>query len=158
MYYDLLSKCLERTGDYKKAFISIVKRNEIKKNLPENVKFEKKIVLNLIQDYKKYFVKKNIKKFSSNNEILNNKNLTFLVGFPRSGTTLLDTILRTHSKIDVLEEKPFISNIRDNFFLSNNSKINSLEKLSQSTILKLQKEYYSYFNLSPNKIIMISFH
>ena len=30
---------------------------------------------------------------------------TFLIGFPRSGTTLLDTILRTHSKIDVIEEK-----------------------------------------------------
>ena len=33
---------------------------------------------------------------------------TFIIGFPRSGTTLLDTILRTHSKIDVLEELPMI--------------------------------------------------
>jgi tetratricopeptide (TPR) repeat protein len=30
----------------------------------------------------------------------------FLVGFPRSGTTLLDTILMGHSKIEVLEEEP----------------------------------------------------
>jgi len=28
------------------------------------------------------------------------------VGFPRSGTTLLDTILRSHSKIEVVEEQP----------------------------------------------------
>jgi tetratricopeptide (TPR) repeat protein len=34
---------------------------------------------------------------------------TFLIGFPRSGTTLLDTILRTHSKIDVIEEKAMLS-------------------------------------------------
>ena len=33
---------------------------------------------------------------------------TFLIGFPRSGTTLLDTILRTHSDIDVLEELPML--------------------------------------------------
>jgi hypothetical protein len=33
---------------------------------------------------------------------------TFLIGFPRSGTTLLDTVLRTHSKIDVIEEKDML--------------------------------------------------
>ena len=33
---------------------------------------------------------------------------TFLIGFPRSGTTLLDTILRTHSKIEVVEEKNMV--------------------------------------------------
>jgi len=36
---------------------------------------------------------------------------TFLIGFPRSGTTLLDTILRTHSNIDVLEELPMVNKI-----------------------------------------------
>lgn len=30
----------------------------------------------------------------------------FLVGFPRSGTTLLDTILMSHPRIEVLEEEP----------------------------------------------------
>jgi tetratricopeptide (TPR) repeat protein len=30
----------------------------------------------------------------------------FLVGFPRSGTTLLDTILMSHDKVEVLEEEP----------------------------------------------------
>ena len=34
---------------------------------------------------------------------------TFLIGFPRSGTTLLDTILRTHSNIDVLEELAMVN-------------------------------------------------
>ena len=44
------------------------------------------------------------------------KNLAFLVGFPRSGTTLLDTILRSHSKINVLEEKPILLNLRHKYF------------------------------------------
>ncbi|OLF80772.1 hypothetical protein AWH62_13685 [Maricaulis sp. W15] len=34
--------------------------------------------------------------------------LAFLVGFPRSGTTLLDSVLRAHSVVDVLEEKPVL--------------------------------------------------
>ena len=40
---------------------------------------------------------------------------TFLIGFPRSGTTLLDTILRTHSNIDVLEELPMIQKMNASF-------------------------------------------
>ncbi len=39
------------------------------------------------------------------------QNLVFLVGFPRSGTTLLDTILDAHPGISVLEEEPFIDQI-----------------------------------------------
>ena len=38
--------------------------------------------------------------------MINFKDPIFLIGFPRSGTTLLDTILRSHPSIDVLEEKP----------------------------------------------------
>tara|TARA_A100001015_G_C14996382_1_gene716396 strand:+ start:82 stop:2070 length:1989 start_codon:yes stop_codon:yes gene_type:complete len=40
---------------------------------------------------------------------------TFLIGFPRSGTTLLDTILRTHSNIDVLEELPMVDKMHASF-------------------------------------------
>jgi tetratricopeptide (TPR) repeat protein len=32
-------------------------------------------------------------------------NIAFLVGFPRSGTTLLDTILRSHSRVRIIEEQ-----------------------------------------------------
>lgn len=34
--------------------------------------------------------------------------LVFLVGFPRSGTTLLDSVLRAHSRVAVLEETPVL--------------------------------------------------
>ena len=32
-------------------------------------------------------------------------NPVFLIGFPRSGTTLLDTVLRSHNAVEVIEEK-----------------------------------------------------
>jgi len=35
-------------------------------------------------------------------------NIAFLVGFPRSGTTLLDSILRTHSRVRIIEEEPVL--------------------------------------------------
>lgn len=37
----------------------------------------------------------------------------FMVGFPRSGTTLLDTFLRGHKAISVLEEKPTVTKMRE---------------------------------------------
>lgn len=37
----------------------------------------------------------------------------FLVGFPRSGTTLLDTILMSHPLVEVLEEEPTLKNATD---------------------------------------------
>jgi tetratricopeptide (TPR) repeat protein len=37
----------------------------------------------------------------------------FLVGFPRSGTTLLDTLLMGHSQIEVIEEKPLLEPVVD---------------------------------------------
>lgn len=35
----------------------------------------------------------------------------FLVGFPRSGTTLLDTMLMGHPEVEVMEERPVLSNV-----------------------------------------------
>lgn len=40
-------------------------------------------------------------------------NLIFIIGFPRSGTTLLDSILSAHSDITVLEEAPIIGETYD---------------------------------------------
>ena len=51
--------------------------------------------------------------FNHFNDGIEDSNLAFLIGFPRSGTTLLDTILRSHKDIEVIEEKPLISTIED---------------------------------------------
>lgn len=39
--------------------------------------------------------------------------LVFLIGFPRSGTTLLDTIMRSHPAIAVAEELPMVTRMRE---------------------------------------------
>jgi tetratricopeptide (TPR) repeat protein len=40
-------------------------------------------------------------------------NLAFLIGFPRSGTTLLNQVLGSHSAIQTMEEKPPVQKIMD---------------------------------------------
>ena len=63
----------------------------------------------------------------------------FLVGFPRSGTTLLDSMLRTHSKIEVLEEKPMILEMRKK--IKYPMDIFALEKMPFKTA-KLGSDFY----------------
>lgn len=81
---------------------------------------------------------------------------TFLIGFPRSGTTLLDTILRSHSKIDVIEEVPMVTKMLDS--LENPNKISALEEIDNEGAKFLSGLYFDecskHNDLSQNKILI----
>jgi hypothetical protein len=68
----------------------------------------------------------------------------FLIGFPRSGTTLLDTILRSHSKIVVAEEKPMVSSVQH--ALGSASSIAELENFTPEKRSILQANYFGELN------------
>ncbi len=65
----------------------------------------------------------------------------FLVGFPRSGTTLLDTILRSHTNIVVAEEQPMVAAIRNelNCFFN----LQDIETIDRKRASYLQAQYYA---------------
>ena len=145
-YHDLLAKSLDYLDESDSAYKHFAIRNEIKSKQLHNKIYDKNIILELIKSYKKYFTKINLGKFIKPEIPKKYPTPIFLVGFPRSGTTLLDSILRSHSKILVLEEKLIISSVRDRFFKENNNEINSLELLSHDGILSLQSEYFDKLN------------
>jgi tetratricopeptide (TPR) repeat protein len=108
-YLNLKAKCYEASKDYNLAF-----------NCFENMNsFAIKSNDYLRLDPERYFqnIKEQLASLKSNslenpvNNITEQPDLVpvFLVGFPRSGTTLLDTILRSHSSIDVVEEQPAVN-------------------------------------------------
>ena len=101
----LISKIYEKTCNFNEAFIKIQIANNLIKNSNYNRKYDNENILTTVKKYKKFFIKKNFQNIKDRLEYNDYSNLVFLVGFPRSGTTLLDTILRSHSKINVLEEE-----------------------------------------------------
>ena len=144
--HDLMSKNNEKLNKFSKSFYNIEKRNQLMFNLEENKKYNRNDIINTMKQYKSFFTfeKYNkIKRISENIKI--EREVVFLVGFPRSGTTLLDTILRTHSKITVLEEKPYLLEARHDFFLKHNNDLNALLDISEFEIVKIRDNYFNKF-------------
>ena len=139
---NLESRNNEKLEKYNEAFNKIEKRNRILLNLKEIEKYNKQNVLDTIEKYKHFFIKKNFSKTINSDNYSKDKKLFFLVGFPRSGTTLLDTILRSHSKIKVLEEKPILLNLRHEFFENKNNNLSNLLKITESEKNYIRKNYF----------------
>ena len=66
----------------------------------------------------------------------------FLVGFPRSGTTLLDQILGSHPEIDVLEEKPLVDSLIQDL-KGAGSYPHVLENLTMQQVEDLREKYWA---------------
>ena len=62
-YYDLIFKCLEKLGKFGQAHSCIERRNLLKSQQPENINYDKNIILLVIKNYKNYFTFKNSKQF-----------------------------------------------------------------------------------------------
>lgn len=65
-----------------------------------------------------------------------------LVGFPRSGTTLLDQILNSHTALTTIEEKATLANITKRFYGSE-EKLKSLYSLSSHDLSACRQTYWS---------------
>ncbi|HYP67707.1 MAG TPA: sulfotransferase [Thiobacillaceae bacterium] len=68
----------------------------------------------------------------------------FLVGFPRSGTTLLDQILDSHPKVQTLEEKPVINRLCDDIDKLVGDAADCLKALAPDQLTRLRQLYFEY--------------
>ena len=146
-YWSFKAFIEEKNYNFDSAYDSFLKSQE-------NLKYkncDSKIFKTYIEKYanniknKNYFLKRN--KFSQENS-----NIVFLIGFPRSGTTLLDTILRSHPEIDVIEEKPIINSLENIIKYNFKQKLEEIFKLSEEEVNILKATYIDQIvNLSDKK-------
>ena len=85
----------------------------------------------------------------------------FLVGFPRSGTTLLEQILGSHPKIQTLEEKPIVGILCDDIDKLVSGKPDGLKALSPAHLARLRRLYFEYvadfIELRPGNLLIDKF-
>ena len=107
-FLHLKAKCYEASQNYDLAYENFKKMNSLAIKSPDFLKLDPEGFFKRINHQ---LTTLNYKNLGKNLKVAEKPNLipVFLVGFPRSGTTLLDTILRSHSNIDVVEEKPTVN-------------------------------------------------
>ena len=140
-FHFALAYALEKEGEYEEAFSHLEKGNEIKKiNNRYSIKGMKDEIHSQIQICDSNF-------FSSHGEGgLNKNDPIFILGLPRSGSTLIEQILASHSQIDGTLELPNILSmahgLRGHERLSNEGKYPSvLKSLTKDQRKEMGLEY-----------------
>ena len=136
-----LAKCYDRIGDTDKAFNYFKKANLLsQKTKIKN--FDKNKYLQEIKIRKEFFKKSNIEKWPTLKQPDNEPSPIFLIGFPRSGTTLLDTILRSHPLIEVVEEQFMVEQLINSLNQLPNGGLEGLKEIENEQIIKIRKTYF----------------
>ena len=134
-----LGKAYEVKKDFDRSFRNYYEGNKVKKGL---IKYSSDDTSDNTKRILDFFSKENINNLSKSST--NNPDPIFVLGMPRSGSTLVDQIISSHSKVDGTQELPNIIKIAAEL---NNDKQNSypevLKELDNLKISKLGKEYIS---------------
>ncbi len=136
LYWSYKAFIEEKVGNYDEAFKCF-------ENSQLNLKYENfnpKVFQNYIHTYRKNLDNKNFV-VENNSSEENEFSPVFLIGFPRSGTTLLDTILRSHPEIDVVEEKPLINSVEQVIKSKFKYSLDELHKLNKKDLEILRNHY-----------------
>ena len=141
-----LAKCYDRIGSGQEAFNYFSKANNLAPKLRKLNLHNKDRYLDQITTRIDFFKKTNIKKWKIVKPSNKRPDPTFLVGFPRSGTTLLDTILRSHPAVEVVEEKPTVSMLISSINEMPNGGLKSLEEIDEKQIKKIQNIYFDFLD------------
>ena len=147
--YFAIGKAYEDLKEYKKSFNYISLGNRIAdKKMNYDVDDQKKIFLN---------IKKIFKNEKTLNKLKCDKQIIFVVGMPRSGTTLAEQIVSSHKEVYGAGELSFLEFAVKENLMKNNEFINeNVEDIKIDQFEKVQNEYLqgiSLFNYKEKYII-----
>ena len=134
-----LGKAYEVKKDFDKSFKNYYEGNKVKKGL---IKYSSDDTTDNTKRILNFFNKENIQKLAKSST--GDRDPIFVLGMPRSGSTLIDQIISSHSKVDGTQELPNIIKIAAE--LNSNNQKNYpevLKELDESKLSNLGKDYIS---------------
>ncbi|RDH86146.1 MAG: hypothetical protein DIZ80_01370 [endosymbiont of Galathealinum brachiosum] len=144
---------LDLKGDYNQAYRAFLASNEASKQIAKQAPYDKSYYLNKVHNNKMWYSPENVAAFpsvsigSSNDIYTGRKHPVFFVGFPRSGTTLVEQILSSNSNIETSGEE-FGLNYLIDFAKSNIGSSRAYPEFMQdydteNKIFELRNEYFN---------------
>ncbi len=146
-----LAKAEEDLGNIEQSVKFLLQGNQLKKEL---IKYNVNKEINLLNNIKEKFKKYKYEKLT----LTGSEKPIFVLGMPRSGTSLVEQIITSHSDVFGGGELPILSNIiKFNFIKNENLLIDDFDqKINDPLIVnKLKEDYLKYikgFNYSENFI------
>ena len=142
--YFALGKAYNDLKDYRKSFQSYKKGNQLKKKiLNYNIKNERNLFEKLKETFCEY------KNFDFKNKEIKDFHPIFIVGMPRSGTTLIEQIISAHSKVEGYGELEFAGKYGHDIALG-------ATNINEKIIDDFRMKYFLKLNLSSNQVNIIT--
>ena len=139
----LLGELCDRLGDSHAAYGYFSEGNSRSKDTPEAKQADGGIYVARIDALAERFTSDWVSSWQNFECTDDRPDPVFLIGFPRSGTTLLDSILNSHRAITVVEEKPTVRNMRHSLEQLPGGCPDGLAALDASHLASLRQVYFA---------------
>ncbi len=143
-----IGKAFEDKKEFEKSFEYFETGNNLKKSLSKSsIKFYKQKAV----DLKDFFSNFDFNKIDRNKD---KGNKIFILGLPRSGTTLLERIISSHPKVSSISEIGFFyDEITKNLFLNHSLNKGKVDSLIQKNLDKKLNDIINCFNIKSEFVI-----
>ena len=150
-YYEMGKLC-DGLKNYQDAFLYIEKANNLWLEAPDVQNRDKEEIFKDIEAYQKLFTEDRIGTWSAPVPYIGRPPV-MLVGFPRSGTTLLDRLLHAHPQACVMEERPVADTMAETL-----KNLPDIARIDTLQLAQLQSEYFAraarYMDLEAGKTLI----
>jgi len=150
--FHLLGQLQEGVDQYDSAFESFERMNELQRADPSKPEERASNYRALVRKQSDVLSEDWFRTWRQETERYSGPSPTFLLGFPRSGTTLLDTMLMGHHGVEVLEEEPTL------LMASKILPFDELPQASDDQIRAARDEYFrvaaAHVPLAPGKLLV----
>ena len=137
--YFSIAKAEEDLGNFQKSSEFLIKGNKLRKDI---TKYDVSKEIKLLENIKTEFSKIENEKLKSET----NDNIIFILGMPRSGTSLVEQIITSHSQVFGGGELPILSNIIKNYFINEKEFIDAKKIKETQKNLQIEKFRFEYNN------------